>query len=152
MIALLALCAGAAEPVTLPSRPAVAPVATVAVPGEVEPLRALLLAYHDRDLPGRDAILANGGLPALRWLATHEDRVGVRVRALRLLATHGPDAAVCTGAIDDAHPKAVVAAGLACLSALPPPDAAVLERVRAARADADPRVAGAAKRAVERWR
>lgn len=137
---------------SLPSRPSVESRAPVAVPERLLPLRALLSARHSADLPGLIAIQSHGGLEALIWFAEHDVRLGIRVRAVDLLALHGPSRAACLRwATSDAHPS-FQAAAFRCLGALVSSDDAVDTAVSEGLGHTDPRVEAAAGRAAQALR
>lgn len=139
----------AAPPSTLPSRPETEAVPVVSVPTWVSPLRGMLSARHTADLPSLPVIEANGGVPALQWLADNDVRVGIRVRALDLLGQHAPDREVCLRASKRNDLRAIQAAGLRCLSQLPVVDAEVADAVLNHLSTPDPRVKAEAARAAK---
>ena len=115
-----------------------------AVPEKSQKLRALLLARHPEDLPDKAAMDLHGAPDALHWLATDDEMMIIRTRALTSLAQYDDPAstALCTGVFqeEDVHAK-LKAAAIRCLAAADlMADATLRNQLLASVRDTDPRV------------
>lgn len=124
------------------------------VPASVAPVESLLRARHAADLPDRQTLDAHADADdALVWLSLHGSTAAVRVRATSALGQYPEgghaDHLASLFLADDTHPALRAAA----LSALAEHDAETRRRyvgiVRPLAENDDPRVSGAAGRALQ---
>lgn len=112
------------------------------IPADVASVRELLFARHAIDLPTHDVVVKNGGVAPLTWLATNDELLSVRERALLSLRSFTEPRAhdVCRSLVVDAevHPK-LRAAAIRCLHPADL-DAPTTKRVAEGLHDPDPRV------------
>ena len=109
----------AAPPSSLPSRPEPVLVEVMTVPDAYAELRELLLAHHVASLPRGVAPEEQAGL---LWLATHDELLVVRERALLVLGMSEPSADAaqhCRALASESSAGKVRAAALRCWSATP---------------------------------
>ena len=112
------------------------------VPAEHERLHSLLSAWHPEDLPDHDALVANGAPEGLVWIASNDEMLVMRERALLLLRHFPQDNALCrqTFGTPDAHAK-LRAASIRCLASVDlSEDATLRNQLLGDLRDPDPRV------------